>query len=129
MAFLDETGLAEVWGLADKKFSQVATGSYTGTGTSGANNPNVLMFDFVPKYIAIYCIGADYGASPIKVELMQGVYGVFNKNSVFNATYYAGDNTNTGIISEWGTTVKFYAIDLTCQPNKNGVTYKYIAVG
>lgn len=108
--------------------AQFATGSYIGTGKNGASNPNRLTFDFIPKYIAIYYIGTDYGATPIKTELMQGMYGVFNEDSVFGVTYYDGDNANVGVISEWGTTVKFYA-DYSHQPNKAGVTYKYFAIG
>lgn len=107
----------------------IETGSYVGTGKCGESYPNRLTFDFVPKYIAIYYIGPDYDASPIKTELMQGMYGVFNKNSVFGVTYYDGNNGNTGVISEWGTTVKFYANSLTHQPNKRGATYKYLAIG
>ena len=109
--------------------AKIDKGSYTGTGTYGENNPCSLTFDFIPKYIAIYYIGSDYGTNPIKTELMQGMYGVFNENSVFGVKYYAGNNANVGVISEWGTTVKFYANSLTYQPNKQGVTYKYLAIG
>lgn len=109
--------------------AKIDKGSYVGTGTYGASNPNSLTFDFIPKYIAIYYIGPDYDASPIKAELMQGMYGVFNKNNIFSVTYYDGDNSNTGFILEWGTTVKFYANSLTHQPNKRGATYKYFAIG
>lgn len=104
---------------------QIATGSYTGTGTYGASNPNTLTFDFEPKYIAIYAIyGAAYGATPIKTELMKDMYGFFNSNSVFSASYY----NSTNIITQWGTTVSFYGQSVT-QPNKSGMLYKYIAIG
>ena len=108
--------------------AHVATGSYTGTGKYGERNPNILTFNFIPKYIAIYYIGVDYDATPIKTELMQGMYGVFNKHSIFSVTYYDADNENTGVISAWGTTVKFYS-DYNHQPNKQGDTYKYLAIG
>lgn len=51
MAFLDETGLAELWTLVkaeDAKGLKIATGSYTGTGTAGEDNPCVLNFGFRP---------------------------------------------------------------------------------
>lgn len=33
---------------------KIATGSYTGTGTYGASNPNSLTFDFEPKWVLVY---------------------------------------------------------------------------
>lgn len=117
--------LTDVLGNQLKIGTQIATGSYTGTGTYGASNPNTLTFDFEPKYIAIYAIyGADYGATPIKTELMKDMYGFFNSNSVFHASYY----NSTNIITQWGTTVSFYGQSVT-QPNKSGMLYKYIAIG
>lgn len=123
-----DSNYSELFSLANSK-AKIATGSYTGTGKYGENNPNRLTFDFIPQYIAIYCIGADYGNTPIKTELMQGMYGVFNEDDIFNASYYDGNNSNTGVLLEWGTTVKFYANSLIRQPNKQGVTYKYFAIG
>ena len=34
---------------------KIATGSYVGTGSYGANNPNTLTFDFTPKLVLLYC--------------------------------------------------------------------------
>ena len=53
MAFLDETGLAEVWSLANNKFLHVAMGGYNGTAKYGSSNPNTLTFDFEPKLVFI----------------------------------------------------------------------------
>lgn len=58
MAFLDETGLAEVWSLANAKFPHVAIGRYMGTGTKGVNNPTTLTFDFAPKIVMVFKTGA-----------------------------------------------------------------------
>lgn len=109
---------------------RMATGSYVGNGRNGDRYPITLSFDFVPKYIAIYAISenADYDISPIKIELMQDMYGVFDKNSIFNVSYYNGKNANTGYIVSWGKTVSFYGTSYS-QPNRNGVTYNYIAFG
>ena len=57
MAFLDETGLAELWSLVkaeDAKGVKIAAGSYVGTGTYGSSNPNSLTFDFVPKIVMLF---------------------------------------------------------------------------
>lgn len=123
-----DSNYSELSSLANSK-AKIAIGSYIGTGRYGESDPNRLTFNFIPQYIAIYHIGSDYGKTPIKTELMQGMYGVFNKNNIFSVDYYDGDNANTGVILEWGTTVKFYANSLTHQPNKQGVTYKYFAIG
>ena len=56
MAFLDETGLAELWSLIkaeDAKDAKIVTGTYTGAGTYGSANPNSLTFGFVPKLIVL----------------------------------------------------------------------------
>lgn len=72
MAFLDETGLAELWALIQAEDNEVSTTltalanskgmismwSYTGTGTFGADNPCSLTFDFVPKLIIMLGGGA-----------------------------------------------------------------------
>lgn len=34
-------------------YSQIATGSYEGTGGRGENNPNILTFNFVPKFLFV----------------------------------------------------------------------------
>ena len=42
--------------------TQIATGSYVGTGTYGASNPNTLTFDFEPKLLFVATKGGgDYG--------------------------------------------------------------------
>lgn len=63
MAFLDETGLAEVWSLVtaeDAKNAKIALVSYTGTGNYGIDNPSSLTFDFAPKVVLLvgYKVGA-----------------------------------------------------------------------
>ena len=69
MAFLDDAGLATLWGLikaqdsnviahADTK-AQIAVGSYTGTDTAGSSNPNSLTFSFAPKLILLFACEGD----------------------------------------------------------------------
>jgi hypothetical protein len=60
MAFLDETGLAELWELIQAEDEEVlsacgkvAYGTFTGTNTVGASNPTVMTFDFEPKLVII----------------------------------------------------------------------------
>ena len=57
MAFLDETGLAELWAIIGDKYdsrANVAIGSYVGTGVCGADNPNSITFDFEPKMVWVF---------------------------------------------------------------------------
>ena len=53
MAFLDETGLSELWSLIRDADVKIQTGTYTGTGVCGASNPNTLTFDIVPKVVIV----------------------------------------------------------------------------
>lgn len=73
---------------------QIATGSYVGTGTYGANNPCSLTFPFVPKCIMIptYCSAG--GRSAQMGSLTQGGTGSFG-----GTTLLVWANTLDGISS------------------------------
>lgn len=91
---------------------RIETGSYTGTGTYGASNPNSLTFEFAPKLLivsynnmALLWTGGDQGTS---------LYG----------------NTNNLRFSTSGTTVSWYSTSsASYQNNANGVIYPYVALG
>lgn len=65
MAFLDETGLTELWSLIKaeddtivEESTKFAIVSYVGTGASEASNPCSLTFDFPVR--AIICLDSKY---------------------------------------------------------------------
>ena len=137
MAFLDETGLAELWELIkaeDAKLAaadvKIATGSYTGTGTYGESNPNSLTFDFEPKVILFAAFGTStyfYADVP------------FIRGSSFARTVYYVSNDDLhgrGVQLTWdGNTVSWYSDSSDSnwaakyQLNVSGQVYRYVAIG
>ena len=114
---------------------QIATGSYTGTGTLGSGNPNILSFGFAPKFVFVYAkTGVNYYGNE---------YGNFNKFFVWGVgltngrAYYKGGSsadinfttTNDGlkwyITTAGGTTYSKAMFQL----NDSGVAYGYVAIG
>ena len=98
---------------------QIATGSYTGTGTSGASNPNSLTFDFVPKIVFISIDNAQI----IKSSMFPYIWGAA-RTVVQN-----GDMTNIIVCSVSDKTLSWYASDYALQLNVSGAKYNYIAIG
>lgn len=128
MAFLDETGLAELWSLIQAEDAEVvangvkmAKGSYEGTGTYGESNPNSLTFEFKPKvFILNYATG-----SRVTLPIF---YGATNMYVCINAV----SNVLGGLTLDltWsGNTVSWYGSSAIKQLNESGKTYNYIAIG
>nr|DAF68140.1 MAG TPA: hypothetical protein [Caudoviricetes sp.] len=112
--------------LGDKARVQVV--SYVGTGTSGADNPNSLTFDFVPKLLFIKSVGN--GAYYICLTLFGTTLTDTYENYAFfdaagNMTYpdssYARRN---GKKIQWYSRRNAYA-----QANGSGYKYTAIAIG
>lgn len=124
MAYLDETGLAELWRLIkaeDAKAPKIATGSYVGTGTYGSSNPCSLTFDFVPTIIFVQQLT---GSWPIYGAIMVALYGVpqavvARSSSVVTDNYLTWSNTKVS----W-----YSSEDRYQQMNESGCTYKYVAI-
>lgn len=131
MAFLDETGLAEVWALAGEKFGQVAVGSYTGTGSAGSSSKNSLTFDFEPKIVFITAEnihtttlvnGRTIGPSWSSNAASGGsITTEFSGNTVtwycHNAAIWSGNESFGGNLTAEN------------QLNSSGVVYRYVAIG
>lgn len=100
----------------------IVTGSYVGTGTFGADHPCSLTFNFVPKFLLVYC-NSD----------VNNVHYIFAVNP---SVYYVYDGYVTrpelGNIT-WGKTVQYYTnSNLTVtygQCNTSNHEYIYFAVG
>ena len=96
--------------------AKIATGSYVGTGTYGASNPNTLTFEFEPKIIII---GNDRGGVYINFYF----WGAVGMNGANN---FAAEN----IVSTSNFTISWYhPSDVSGQLNASGITYNYIAIG
>ena len=121
MAFLDETGLAEVWSLIGQKHAKIEFGSYTGTGTYGSSNPNSITFNFVPSFLFIYCddyydfkIGLGTDGGDIRSYAMQGEISPQLKATWSGKTVSWYDNAFNSA---------------SVQLNTSNDVYKYIAIG
>ena len=136
MAFLDETGLAELWELIkieDNKLAaadvKIASGSYVGTGTVGSSNPCSLTFDFVPTLIFI---GPSISGGYINVNngSQSSTYLQWGVSDYF----YAYDtNAGSNKVSYSGSTMTWYATNSAAsaknQLNASATTYRWIAIG
>jgi len=103
---------------------RIETGSYTGTGTNGSDNPNTLTFLFVPQIVFIV---EDYGSNSAITGFNAIVHGQTNSNGVTYSSYLRWSIT----WSSDGTSVSWYAYSGTAekQMNTSRRTYRYVAIG
>lgn len=112
---------------------KIETGSYVGTGTYGADNPNTLTFGFVPKVLAIFYSNGTIAhnntsvedrpaigyVSSLTAEYSQGLFFAYNSSPSQSAMY----------AKKSGNTIWWYALsDAATQFNSNA-TYYYFAIG
>ena len=117
----------------DGKDLKLYTGQYTGTGTYGATNPNSVTIPFRPiLFIAPYSrVRKQYASS--EGYWQQGVMVVAG-TSVDSKTYNKialGSSSHEVYIylDADGKTIKFYSDDDGAQQNKEGIIYKFAAIG
>ena len=104
---------------------QIYTGSYVGTGTSGAGNPNTLTFPFEPKVVYIYGQGAG-------INLI-GSWG-WTRGVQEGIVLVQNELMKPGITISWADkSVSWYqsgtAEEAAYQMNSPGITYLYVALG
>lgn len=104
---------------------KIETGSYVGTGTYGANNPNTLTFGFEPT--VIFILSSDYtGIGFIAPNI--DVCCAIPDGGTYKNLYQCYVNTS-------GNTVSWYTYNTTnktaqmYQCNVSGIEYHYIAIG
>ena len=118
--------------LGDKARVQVV--SYVGTGTYGADNPNSLTFDFVPK-VVMFLRGYKKGST--QFGYITASHGDDNKvvtPESLSTTYtryngFGGPFGSYAKKSEDGKTIFWYNEQPTTQGNDTGYTYYYLALG
>lgn len=112
--------------------SKIASGSYTGTGTSGSGNPNSLTFPFAPKLVIIM----DSRASTPKMAII--IPGVLSYGFSTTGTGSTTADTTWGITasvhrmntSVSGNTVSWYSnASANFQLNSSDTTYYWVAIG
>ena len=99
-----------------------ATGTYTGTNTSGSSNPCSLTFDFVPKLLVIFGSFDTLGIRGCIIIPGLGGIGV-GGTSANNGTQVYGVMSTLN-----GTTVSWYANQTGSQAN-SAHTFHYVALG
>lgn len=104
--------------------TKIATGSYIGTGTYGASNPNKLTFGFKPKFFMLY---RHFGLTPPGNATSNGfavgfVWGE-GQTSYYHA--YGGETTFTTT----ATGISWYSTNLSAQHNASKDEYLYFAIG
>lgn len=109
---------------------KIETGSYVGTGTYGASNPNTLTFGFVPKLVLIYNGSKDYAmffAFGLGGGYTSGGYlfAWSSEMAVSNDTY-AKINGN---VLNWYASNTSATTSRSIQFNVESQTYHYLAIG
>ena len=110
-------------GFYDVKYNavpvcRIETGSYTGTGTYGSDNPTILTFGAVPMVVFI----AQEGAGQIDISL-----GWLNGN--LSGRSLIGDSLGEVSLSWEGNSISYYSADSSAaQFNHSGAEYKYLAI-
>lgn len=100
---------------------RIETGSYVGTGTYGADNPNTLTFGFEPKFVVVVETGVQtiYGKN--------GFIWLYNSSGAFSFTTsnpsYGCTTSLTSNIFYW------YGSNANNQLNVSDTTYNYVALG
>lgn len=142
MAFLDETGLGELWSLIkaeDAKGAKIATVSYAGTETYGKDNPNSVTFDFAPDFVMF--TGYTLNEKWYQIDKYTGTntyrYTRMIDMSVMPTSYTQGygfgyDNNPYGKKSEDGKTISWYqhGVGATAQYqyNTSGIVHYLMAI-
>lgn len=111
--------------------TSIQTGSYTGTGTYGKNNPNILTFSFVPKFFMVYVVGNTYntsnGTQTLSITSLQWAEPATN---AMLESIVPGSGVAVSVL---GNTISWYSGSADEQLNfKNDYTtktYNYIAMG
>ena len=102
---------------------KIATGSYIGTGTYGANNPCSLTFPFVPKLVVLS------NASTYSTDTSGLLVMVAGSNMALSLDE-SNQSTTSRISLTWGTdSVSWHTTSAARQMNTSSRNYHYVAFG
>lgn len=107
---------------------QIATGSYVGTGTYGANNPTKITFDFTPKIWGIFAVQQKRVNNTYGLETILNMFpwGIANDTATM---WQNNDSAGECNISYNGNTVSIYGNTAGAQCNSLSYIYYYFAIG
>lgn len=123
MAFLDETGLAELWKLIkaeDAKDAKIETGSYIGAGVTSKS----LTFNIVPKFLFV-CATVNNQAT-----VNRPLIAAYGQDYVGTDYANASSNSATTTMWGWGTkTLSWSGASSLYAQNSGNTEYRYVAIG
>lgn len=100
--------------------AQVATGSYTGTGTFGISNQNSLTFDFVPLFVFV------------TEQTLYGPKTIILANGQTKTSYLGASSSSYALTVSWNDNVVKWYVDsdgsADSQLNIKGAKYYYAAI-
>lgn len=107
---------------------QIATGSYVGTGTAGASNPNSISLSFPAKCLIVRRV------SNANQYISYGLTLLGTGQTVIEATATDAGNNRFVYVTSFSNIVRWYATtqngnDVGDQMNIQGQTYNWIAIG
>ena len=117
---------------------RIVTGSYKGTGTYGASNPNSLTFDFEPQIIMLLAMESSSSFYTLfgNSQARAGIFAIYppiltdtyKNNAGFLVESSQGQNVSA---KKEGNTVYWYSTESNAaiQANGTGFTYHYMAIG
>lgn len=101
------------------------TGSYVGTGTYGAANPNTLTMEFEPKFVIFW--QGSIGSSVVDVSSTNPFYWIYNGDKMFPTS---STNNYNCFVTLNGTTLTWYSPrNKYAQYNDETKEYHYVAIG
>lgn len=107
---------------------RIATGSYVGTGSHGASNPNSLTFPFVPKLVFIYAVNTSNSSRDQATFLFEAPFYTYlmtnstSGNADGSASFAASAQFNGNVMS-------WYGGNAVQQFNTNGTVYHFVVIG
>lgn len=106
---------------------RIATGSYVGTGTYGASNPNSLTFPFEPKLVIIRVQPSSYDSDHMAIFIKP----VLNSTSMLRSSKSGGQISGNTIPCTWDkNTLTWYSTESQdAQLNIKNATYYYVVIG
>lgn len=108
---------------------RVQTGTYVGTGTYGADDPNTLTFDFTPKLVIISEATRIQNGSVISQYITRLIAVHGTSVCPTDGEYLASKPIATAYLT-WGKqSLSWYSDSATAQGNYEDITYHYIAIG
>ena len=122
--------LTQLFNIANPK-AKIATSSYTGTGTYGADNPCSLTFPFVPRLILVTRTETSNFLVPANTTWQNGF--VWVTGAAEFASGSAISNYGSNIVTISGNTFSWYSPGTSTnalnQCNVSGAKYRCLAIG